>query len=200
MKISDIALLTVCGLEELGDHSARGVTHVLSILDPEWAEPESFAAYDPHTRITLRFHDAIEPGAGIVLPEMADVEAILTFGRGVDASDGEHLLVHCHAGISRSTAAMLTMLVQSDPSRDEDDVVEQLRRIRPQAWPNFRMIGFADELLSRGGRLSAAVGRLYARRLAERPELAEIMTRLDRAREVAVGYRALEALSREDRA
>jgi predicted protein tyrosine phosphatase len=200
MKISDIALLTVCGLEELGDHSARGVTHVLSILDPEWAEPETFTAYDSHTRITLRFHDAIEPGPGVVLPEMADVETILTFGQDVDASDGEHLLVHCHAGISRSTAAMLMMLVQSDPSQDEDDIVERLRRIRPQAWPNSRMIDFADELLARDGRLSAAVGRLYAHRLAERPELAEIMARLGRGREVAIAQRWLEAHPKDGRA
>jgi hypothetical protein len=35
-------------------------------------------------------------------------------------------------------------------------------RIRPQAWPNLQMIAFADELLDRGGRLIAAVAKLYA--------------------------------------
>ena len=46
------------------------------------------------------------------------------------------------------------------------------------------MIGFADELLGRQGRLSAAVAGIYARRLASRPDLAETMRRLNRAREV----------------
>ena len=48
MKLPPTSLLTICGLEELGHHSARGVTHVLSILDPDWAEP---ADSEPMTRI-----------------------------------------------------------------------------------------------------------------------------------------------------
>ena len=43
-----ISLLTICGLEELDQHRACGVTHVLSILDPNWADPEAFLAFDPH--------------------------------------------------------------------------------------------------------------------------------------------------------
>ena len=61
MQPVSISLLTICGLEELELHSARSVTHVLSILDPEWPDPEAFLGYDPHHRTILRFHDAIEP-------------------------------------------------------------------------------------------------------------------------------------------
>ena len=50
MELVPISLLTICGLSELEHHSARGVTHVLSILDPDWPEPEAFWAYDPHHR------------------------------------------------------------------------------------------------------------------------------------------------------
>jgi hypothetical protein len=50
------------------------------------------------------------------------------------------------------------------------------------------MIAFADELLGRNGRLSAAVARIYARRLAIAPDLAETMRRLNRAREVELGF------------
>jgi len=156
--------LTVCGLDELDRHSGRGVTHILSILDPEWPEPEAFQDFDPHFRATLRFHDAIEP-----------------------AGDVHHLLIHCHAGISRSTAAMLMILAQADPRETEDAVVGRLLQVRPQAWPNSRMIGFADERLGREGRLSAAVARIYARRLEIQPDLAETMRRLNRAREVELG-------------
>ena len=35
-----VSLLTICGLDELASHSTRGVTHVLSILDPDWPEPD----------------------------------------------------------------------------------------------------------------------------------------------------------------
>jgi predicted protein tyrosine phosphatase len=190
---SSLSLLTICGLDELVDHGTRGVTHVLSILDPDWPEPEGFRAYDPHHRTTLKFHDAIEPAPGIVLPDVGHVKAILAFGdalaRETTRSEG-HLLVHCHMGISRSTAAMLMLLAQARPQADEDMVMERLRGMRPQAWPNLRMIEFADDFLGRNGRFTAALGRHYARQLAARPEVAEPMRRAGRGREVDLGLRA----------
>jgi predicted protein tyrosine phosphatase len=185
MNLPAFPALTICGLDELDGHQGRGVTHVLSILDPEWPEPSAFQAFDPHFRATLRFHDAIEPNPGILLPQKADVEAILAFGR--NAGEAARLLIHCHAGISRSTAATLMILAQAHPHEGEDAIAERLIEIRPQAWPNSRMIAFADELLDRGGRLVAATGAIYARQLATRLELAEIMRRVNRAREVELG-------------
>ena len=153
------------------------------------AENQTLSAYDPHLRVTLYFHDAIEPAPEIVLPRKEHVETILAFGLDL-GDDLRHLLIHCHAGISRSTAAMAMILAQASPRKSEDAIVDRLVRIRPQAWPNSRMIAFADELLGRDGRLRAAVNRVYARRLAAKPELAEVMTRLDRAREVELARTA----------
>jgi predicted protein tyrosine phosphatase len=180
--------LTICGLDELDTHSARSVSHVLSILDPAWPEPEAFFAYDPHHRTTLHFNDAIESSADIQLPRPEHVEDILAFGRAFQrdrtARPEAHLLIHCHAGISRSTAAMASLLAQAHPEETEEGIFERLVAIRPQAWPNSLMIGFADDALARGGRLVAALRRHYGRRLATRPELATTMRGLNRAREV----------------
>jgi hypothetical protein len=79
---------------------------------------------------------------------------------------------------------------QALPRESEDAIVERLLRIRPQAWPNLQMIAFADELLGRSGRLIAAVAKLYARQLAARPELADVMRRGQRGREVDLGLSA----------
>ena len=119
MKPIAISLLTVCGIDELVDHQPRQVTHVLSIINPEEPEPAAFLNFTPHHRTTLRFHDAIEPGPDVVLPDATHVSEILSFGRDLagsapDRRDG-HLLVHCHAGISRSTAALTMLLVQVYP-------------------------------------------------------------------------------------
>jgi predicted protein tyrosine phosphatase len=192
MNAIALSTLTVCGLHELDGHCARDVTHVLSLLDPGTPEPTAFSTYDPHVHATLYFDDAIEPAPGLVLPEMSDIETILAFAR--DAGDVRHLLIHCHLGVSRSTAAMLMTLAQAFPGEPEGALVGRLMEIRPQAWPNSRMIGFADERLGRNGRLQAAVSRIYALHLARRPELAETFNNLHRAYEVELGRHALQHL------
>lgn len=189
-----VSLLTICGLSELDLHRTRAVTHVLSILDPEWPDPEPFRAYDPHHRTTLRFHDVIEPGSGLILPRREHLERIVAFGEIVATDAVErtdpHLLVHCHMGISRSTAAMATLLAQAHPNADEDDIFSRIVEIRPQAWPNSLMIGFADALLERRGRFTAALARHYARQLARRPQTGREMRSLGRGREVEMGEAA----------
>jgi predicted protein tyrosine phosphatase len=126
--LSDDLRLTVCGLDELGAHGAANVTHVLSILDPGTPEPREFVTWDPHHRLTLRFHDIIGPWPGWEAPEREHVEALLAFGEELDLA-GEalrHLLVHCHAGISRSTAALATLLARHTPAPDPAAGLAQL--------------------------------------------------------------------------
>src|ERR1700759_4009373 len=100
--------ITVCGIDELGGHCETGATHVLSILDPDYPVPEAFGRFGEHEKLELRFHDVIQDDPGMVPPREGDVARLLAFGRDLMAeppNDG-HLLVHCHAGISRSTASM----------------------------------------------------------------------------------------------
>ncbi|MBL0402818.1 protein-tyrosine-phosphatase [Microvirga aerilata] len=188
MQPISIQMLTICGISELPDQRDRSVTHVLSILDPDHPDPEAFAAYDPHHRTILRFHDIINPIEGMILPEPEHVAAVLRFGDEVAAGSAErsegHLLVHCHMGISRSTAAMLTLLGQTNPEESEDRLFERLTDIRPQAWPNSLMIAFADDLLSRNGRLTDALRRHYGRQIRRMPQYAQFMHDLGRSREV----------------
>jgi predicted protein tyrosine phosphatase len=185
---SSISLLTICGISELPDQGARSVTHVLSILDPDHPDPEAFQAYDPHRRTVLRFHDVIDPLPGMILPEPDHVRAVLQFGEEVagnpSANAEGHLLVHCHMGVSRSTAAMVTLMQQSEPEETEDRLMERLAEIRPQAWPNSLMITYADDLLSRNGRLVDALRRHYGRQVRRDPQMARLMRELGREREV----------------
>lgn len=190
-----ISILTICGLDELAGHGAGRVSHVLSILDPGWPDPEAFAAWEPHRRTILHFHDAIEPAPDIALPRPEHVRAILAFGRSLAEDEHEagrdgHLLVHCHAGISRSTAAMAMMMAQAEPGADEDALMDRLHAIREKAWPNLVMIEMADAMLGRDGRLVAAAARLYRRQLAVRPQLSAFMRGLRRDREVDLAERS----------
>lgn len=181
-------MLTICGISELPDDGPRSATHVLSILDPEHPDPDAFQAYESHHRTVLRFHDIIEPRPGMILPETQHIEAVLDFGEKLaenhPARAEGHLLVHCHMGISRSTAAMVALLAQTYPQEDEDRLMERLVAIRPQAWPNSLMIRFADDLLSRRGRLTEALRRHYARQIGRDPRMSQWMREIGRGREV----------------
>ena len=188
MKPISISVLTICGIEELSDARSAPVSHVLSMLDPDRADVDAFTAYAPHHRTLLRFHDIIDPEPGRVMPTATHVETILQFGEELATSranrqDG-HLLVHCHMGVSRSTAGMLSLLAQLYPDEPEATLFERLRKIRPQAWPNSVMIGYADELLSRKGRLVDALRKHYGYQVEHRPDLATWMKQLARGREV----------------
>lgn len=180
--------LTVCGIEELPAQRERKVTHVLSIVDPDLPELEAFSTYAQHHRTTLRFHDIIAALPDQVMPRPDHVEAILQFGADFQARQDRqgpsHLLVHCHMGVSRSTAAMLTLMAQANPDEAAEDLFTRLVAIRPQAWPNSQMIGFADAQLGRKGELTDALSRHYGRQIKSRPQFTEWMTKLGREAEL----------------
>lgn len=193
--MTGISSLTICGLDELATGALTSATHVLSLLDPDWPEPHMLKGFGPRRRLEIRFHDDIEPGPGIVIPRLDQIASIMEFGKSISAEHEHqrewHLLVHCHLGISRSTAAMAILLAQFNPDDDEDAVFTRVVEIRPQAWPNSRMIKLADQVMKKNGRFKTALGRLYARQLSAHPDIAQYMAKNGRIRELEMGRLAL---------
>ena len=181
--------LSVCGIEELDAHAATEASHVLSILDPDHPVPEAFGTWGEHSKVELRFHDILDDEPGRIPPAKAHVERVLALGRELmtEPASVRHLLVHCHAGISRSTASMGLIIAQALPTAAAEDVMTTLLAIRAKSWPNLRMLEMGDELLKRGGSLPRAAHRLYHHQLGRRPELAQFMADLGRSREVEAG-------------
>ncbi len=178
--------ITVCGLDELAGHAGRKVSHVLSILDPGQPEPEAFGAYGEHARLELKFHDVIEESADYEAPQAEDVARILAFGRDLmaDPQEARHLLVHCHMGISRSTASMALLLAQAQPDVPPSEIFNRICEIREKAWPNLRILMLGEEQLGRPGDLSRAAAAVYRRQLEKRPEIKDFFQGHGRAREV----------------
>lgn len=153
MSVSSFSILTICGIDEISGYASSPVTHVLSVVDPELPELRAFQSFTPHMRTTVRFHDIIAPQPNKTMPTHQHMEEILAFGSATKAGANNegHLLVHCHMGVSRSTAAMVSLMAQTAPTMTADEIFARLREIRPQAWPNSVMIAFADNILCRDG-------------------------------------------------
>lgn len=178
--------ITLCGISELVAQSDVAATHVLSILDPAEPVPDAFESYGAHAKLELRFDDIIQDTAGLIAPQTADVRQILAFGQDLlaDTRQDASLLIHCHAGISRSTAAMTLILAQALPDHSAASIISIVHGIREKAWPNLRIIELGDAMLGWQGSLIAAAADLYQLQLEKRPNLADFMAQSGRHREL----------------
>ena len=103
----------------------------------------------------LGMNDITEPAADMIVPGEDHLDRFLAFVRAWDRR--APLVIHCFAGVSRSTAAAYTAALALDPARDEEELALLLRERSPTATPNARIIALADRKLGRGGRMVAAI-------------------------------------------
>jgi predicted protein tyrosine phosphatase len=116
----------------------------------------------PHPdQLVLSFVDldrpAPPPHAGspkLRLADRADIENAVAFGR---AENRDRLLVHCNAGVGRSTAVALAIIADKLGPGREREALDELLRLRPQAIPNLHVLALADDVLGRGGELVRVV-------------------------------------------
>lgn len=166
--------MTICGLSELPPDKSAGITHLLSILDPGYPVPDPFGKYDDHHRLDLRFHDVLANSHHDEKPTEQIIHDILRFGLEFMPKENEkeqtHLLIHCHMGISRSTAAMSILLAQHFPEATAEKIFTRVRKIRYIAWPNSLMIKMADEIMGRNGNLLEGLYRHYAYQMDQLPD------------------------------
>ena len=120
--------------------------HVLSLISPDAAAP---AVTQPRT--LLRFNDIAEQREGLIAPSAAMIETILAL------RDTPTLLIHCFAGVSRSTAAAYVLACATRPTGEEGALAAQLRSLCPEATPNPLMIALADRILDRDGAMARAI-------------------------------------------
>jgi predicted protein tyrosine phosphatase len=147
--------IIVSSLSKLHDtvreHGARRILTLINAATPV-PRPEEVAA---EHHLFLGFNDITEEMEGMVAPSAAHVEDVIRWAR--DWDQRTPMVVHCYAGISRSTAAAYTSVLALNPSLDEFALANELRRRAPTATPNIRMITFADALLGRKGRMVEAI-------------------------------------------
>jgi len=132
----------------------RAPSHLITLLSPEELI-ETPAGFDPSRHLRLGMHDIAAPEEGFVAPDAHMVERVLRFARDWDAR--APMVVHCWAGISRSTASAFIIACERNPHADELKIALSMRRASPSAFPNRRIVALADDILGRQGRMLEAV-------------------------------------------
>ncbi|MEM6712087.1 MAG: tyrosine protein phosphatase [Pseudomonadota bacterium] len=147
--------LYVCSLAAIHDVAAQtGASHMLTVISGG-TQVDRPASIKPENHLYLEFNDITAPAQGLVPPSPDHVERILAFGRAWDQS--RPMIVHCWAGVSRSTAAGYILSHALTPGSDPHALALLLRSKAPWATPNARMVGFADEILQAGGAMKDAI-------------------------------------------
>ena len=155
-------MITVCPLSAVETNMVRlAPSHLISLLHPDEmiATP---AGFDPQRHLRIGINDIVAPEEGCIVPEQSHVLEVIEFLRGWRAEG--RVLIHCWAGVSRSTATAFIAMCLWNEGR-ERDAAAAIRQAAPHAQPNRRIVQLADQLLGRDGRMTAAIAGLGPARI-----------------------------------
>ncbi len=148
-------MLHVCSLSKLPETvAATGARSLVTLINAEMSVPTP-QGIPPDRHLFLAFNDIVDPVAGLVPASELHVVAFLDFIAAWDRQ--APLVIHCWAGISRSTAGAYVAACALNPAADEYRLAALLRERSPSATPNGRFVAMGDKLLGREGRMIDAV-------------------------------------------
>src|SRR6266403_792415 len=151
-------MIHVCSLAALPDTvKPTGASHILTVMaNVDQVQRPASVLEANHLKVSM--DDITEQMDGFVAPCDAHSERVLNFVRNWDRS--APMVVHCYAGISRSTASAFAAACALNPHRDEISIARQIRQASPSAWPNRLIISLADKALGREGRMLRALDEM----------------------------------------
>ena len=148
-------MIHVCSLARLhatvDETGARHIVTLLRMID-RVERPRHIA---PENHLVLAVDDIAMPMEGYTVPAQEHVERLIDFVGLWDRA--APMVVHCYAGISRSTAGAYVAACALNPSRDEQQIAWDIRRASRTAQPNVAIVSIADRLLKRQGRMVRAI-------------------------------------------
>lgn len=134
-------------------------SHVVTLITAGTDVPTP-STIEPDHHLSLNFNDIDAPRPGLVPMGQSQMEILVQFFRDWDQK--APMVIHCFAGISRSTAAAMIGIAALRPDRSAEAIAAELRFRAPSATPNKRMLALADDLLHPKGSLleaGTALGR-----------------------------------------
>jgi len=147
--------LQVCSLALIGETVAKtGARSLVTLLSPG-SEVDRPIEIRRERHLYIAVSDIVAPMPGQVLPDAKHLEDLLDFVHAWDRA--APMVIHCFAGVSRSTAAAFIAACALSPSRDEFAIARAMRAASPTASPNPRLVALGDDALGRRGRMNEAI-------------------------------------------
>lgn len=148
-------MIHVCSLSRLyatvEETKARHIVTLLRLVE-RVRRPHHIA---PENHLVLAVDDIVAPADGFTAPAEEHVKRLIDFVGHWDRA--APMVVHCFAGISRSTAGAYVAACALNPARDEAQIAQAIRSASRTAQPNARIVAIADRLLKRDGRMVRAI-------------------------------------------
>lgn len=148
----------VCSIFKIADVAASSGARSLVTLINQDIIVHRPTTIMPERHLFVAVSDIIDEMDGQILPGETHVATLLDFVEKWDREDP--LLIHCFAGISRSTAAAFISACALRPDRPEAEIAQTIRDVSPTATPNARLVAVADTMLGRKGRMIEAIERI----------------------------------------
>ncbi len=148
-------MIHVCSLARLHETvDTVGARHVITLLrnTDQVVRPPVIVEQN---HLILSMDDIVEPLDGYEAPAQHQIETLIDFSKSWDRT--APMVVHCYAGISRSTAGAFVAACAINPQRDETIIAQAIRQASPTAVPNARIVALADDILGRKGRMRRAI-------------------------------------------
>jgi predicted protein tyrosine phosphatase len=153
-----VSRIHVCSIFRIAEVAqATGARTLVTVINHDIRVPRP-AAIAPDRHLFVGISDITAEMEGQVLAGEEHVVSLLDFVRLWNRE--EPLLIHCFAGVSRSTAAAYVTACALSPHRCEAEIARQLRVASPTATPNARIVALGDKILAREGRMIAAIERI----------------------------------------
>lgn len=137
--------------------ASTGASHLVTLINVDTVV-ERPPGITPERHLFIGVSDIVAPTEGHVLPDEAHLRRLLQFAGDWDRK--RPMVIHCWAGVSRSTAAAYITACLLNPRRSETDIASALRAASPSATPNARLIAVADRIMARDGRMIAAIATI----------------------------------------
>ena len=162
------AKIIVCSLDDMGDVVANvSAGQLVSLINGQMMPPTP-VTLDQNQHLKLSMNDIENPVSGQVTPSTQHVEQLVEFTLQWDQQ--HPMVIHCWAGISRSTAAAFISLCALNPQTSEHQIAQTMRENSATATPNSLLVSCADQVLGRSGQMVKAIDAIGRGEVASQGE------------------------------